>query len=47
MAEAPYGVIWKLLKEGRVVPILGAGTSYRHILRVIRGCRISASTNGK
>src|SRR5215469_15983880 len=27
MAEAPYGIIWKRMKEGRVIPFLGAGAS--------------------
>jgi hypothetical protein len=27
MAEPPYGIIWKRMKEGRVVPFLGAGAS--------------------
>ena len=28
MAEPPYGIIWNEIKEGNVVPFLGAGASF-------------------
>ena len=28
MAEPPYGIIWKALMKGRVIPFLGAGASF-------------------